>query len=99
MYFLFVPKIGIRQKKTEDLTQFRKRLNEELERAEVELLQIDYDISKVLDFTFEIKHMLEEKNFEKNKTKLCNWCEFQKYCEEGIDYDIIRKGEKKNEFT
>lgn len=49
MYFLFVPKVNIKQKKTEDLSQFRKRLQEELNKAEPKLVQIEFDYTKVID--------------------------------------------------
>lgn len=48
--YLFVEKIGIRQTKTEDLFQFRKRLVQKLGTGKVTLVPIEYDKSKVNDF-------------------------------------------------
>lgn len=96
MYFLFIPKVNIRQKKTEDLIQFRSRLQEELEKVEVKLIKIDYDYKKVIDFMFWIKRMLEEKDFEKNPSYLCNYCEYKNYCQKGEDYMNLPKNERRN---
>lgn len=96
MYFLFIPKVNIKQKKTEDLNQFRNRLQEELEKTEIKLVKIDYDYTKVIDFMFGIKRMLEEKNFEKNPGWLCNYCEYKNYCQKGEDYMNLPKNERRN---
>ena len=46
MYFLFIPKVSIRQKKTETLLDFRQRLKEELAVAEVKTVQIGFNPEK-----------------------------------------------------
>jgi len=96
MYFLFIPKISIRQKKTEDLNQFRNRLQEELNKSEVKLVPIEFDYTKVIDFTFGIKRVLEETDFEKNPSYLCRFCEYQNFCEKGEDFMILPKNERRN---
>lgn len=88
MYFLFVPKVGIRQGKTETLQDFRKRLQAELEKAEVKTLQVDFNVEKVIEFLFGIKAANEETKFPQEKSCLCRYCEFQEYCEKGNDYMI-----------
>ena len=50
LYFLFVPKTMIRQKKTEDLYQFRCRLYETLDRMIPELKEVKYDPNIVMEF-------------------------------------------------
>lgn len=97
MYFVFVPKIKIKQKKEEDLYSFRKRLKAELEQSEVKLVQVEYDYKKVIEFMAGIKKILETKEFPKEPSYLCNWCEFQQYCESNgeIDYDIIYPWERR----
>lgn len=50
LYFLFVPKVNIKQKKTEDLQRFRQRIKDELKEAEVKTVQIEFDYTKVIDF-------------------------------------------------
>lgn len=95
MYFLFVPKTNIRQKKTEDLYQFRKRLADELDKLEPKLVEIEYDSSKVIKFMLDVKHVLEAEDFQKNESYLCNWCEYQEYCQKGWDYMILPKNERR----
>lgn len=97
MYFLFVPKVAIRQKKTEDLYQFRKRIDEELEKTfeNLEFMKINYDPKKVISFLLDVKNLYECEDFKKNPSYLCNWCEYQKYCEKGYDYMILPKNERR----
>lgn len=86
MYFLFIPKVSIRQKKTETLLDFRQRLKEELAGAEVKTVQIGFNPEKVIEFLFEIKAIKEEKDFPQNKSYLCRFCEYQENCEKGWNY-------------
>lgn len=86
MYFVFIPKVTIRQKKTETLIEFRQRLKEELSGVEVKTVQIGFDPEKVIDFLFGIKAVNEETEFPQEKSYLCRYCEFQEYCEKGWDY-------------
>lgn len=86
MKFVIVPKVSIRQKKTESLSEFRQRLDEELKKTEIKFLNIDYDPEYVINFLTKTKKMLEETDFEKNESWLCGWCEYQEYCKKGYDY-------------
>lgn len=86
MYFLFIPKVSIRQKKTETLLDFRQRLKEELAGAEVKTVQIGFNPEKVIEFLFGIKAIKEEKDFPQNKSYLCRFCEYQENCEKGWNY-------------
>lgn len=97
MYFLFVPKVQIRQKKTEDLYQFRKRIDEELENTfeNLEFMKINYDSKKVIDFLLDVKKLYECEDFKKNPSYLCNWCEYKNYCEKGLDYMLLPKNERR----
>lgn len=97
MYFLFVPKVAIRQKKTEDLYQFRKRIDEELEKTfeNLEFMKINYDPKKLISFLLDVKNLYECEDFKKNPSYLCNWCEYQNYCEKGYDYMILPKNERR----
>lgn len=89
MYFLFVPKVQIRQKKTEDLFQFRQRLLKELEKVEPTIRSIDYDPQKVIDHLELTQQIMQCQNFEKNPTRLCDWCDYKKYCLEGEVTDML----------
>lgn len=86
MYFVFVPKVTIRQKKTETLQEFRERLKSELAKVEVKIVQIEFNYNKVIDFLFGIKAVNEEAEFPQEKTYLCRYCEFQEFCEKGWNY-------------
>ncbi len=87
MYLVFIPKVKIRQKKTETLQDFRDRLKEELEKAEVKIVQIGFNMEKVVEFLFGIKAVYEEKDFlPAEKGYLCRFCEYQDFCEKGWDY-------------
>lgn len=86
MYFLFIPKVSIRQKKTETLLDFRQHLKEELAGVEVKTVQIGFNPEKVIEFLFGIKAIKEEKDFPQNKSYLCRFCEYQENCEKGWNY-------------
>lgn len=88
MFFVFIPKVTIRQKKTETLLEFRERLKEALFGVEVKIVQIGFNPEKVIEFLFGIKAVNEETEFPQEKSYLCRYCEFQEYCEKGNDYMI-----------
>ena len=71
MYFLIVPKVKIRQKKTETLQQFRGRLQDALKDAEPSMMPVQYDPLKVVDFLTNTKHMVEATDFPKNPNHFC----------------------------
>lgn len=97
MKFVLVPKVQIRQKKTEKLDEFRNRIYEELEKTEIKFLNIDYNPEYVINFLTKTKNMLEDKEFKKNKGWLCAWCEYQEYCEKGVNYFMeLPKNERRN---
>jgi CRISPR/Cas system-associated exonuclease Cas4 (RecB family) len=95
LYFLFVPKVNIKQKKTEDLFQYRKRIQEELDKAEPKLVEIEYDPEKVINFLLSTKTMLEAQEFPKCKSWLCNYCEYNEFCSSNgqVDWMVFRKNE------
>lgn len=86
MYFVFIPKVTIRQKKTETLLEFRERLKSELSRVEVKTVQTEFNFEKIIEFLFSIKAVNEETEFPQEKSYLCRYCEFQENCEKGWNY-------------
>ena len=96
LYFLFVPKVNIRQKKTESIEEFRMRIQDELKEAEPNLVQIEYDQGKVLDWLFHVKRISEATDFPKNKGWLCRYCEYKDYCERNEDFMLLPKNERRN---
>lgn len=96
MYFMFAPKVAIRMKyknktnkRDETLEEFRRRLDLELEKKSAQLVKVDYDIEKVKEFLRNAKECRMSSNYPKNPTRLCDWCEYQKYCEEGDELEIM----------
>jgi hypothetical protein len=88
MSFIFIPKVQIRQKKTEDIRQFRRRLMEELERVQITRSFIDYDPQKVIDHLELTQAIMTCDDYPKNSTRLCDWCEYKTYCQEGDMIDM-----------
>ena len=96
LYYLCVPKVNIKQKKTEDLTQFRQRIQEELNDAEPQLIPVEYNSEKVIDYMFSVKHTLEAEEFPKNQSWLCRYCDYKDYCERNETYMLLPKNERRN---
>ena len=96
LYYLCVPKVNIKQKKTESLGQFRKRIQEELTTAEPKLIPVEYDQNKVLDWMFNVKHTVEAVDFPKNPSWLCRYCEYAEYCQRGETHMLLPKNERRN---
>lgn len=96
MFFVFIPKVSIRQKKTESLMDFRERIKEELKKESVQIVPVEYNPDKVVDFAMNIKTILEAKNYPKEKSFLCGWCEYQEFCESEEDYMLLPKNERRN---
>lgn len=89
MYFVFVPKVQIRQKKTEELFQFRQRLIEELEQTRIHIEPVAYDPRKVIDHLELTQQIMQCQEYPKKPTRLCDWCEFKQYCQEGVDFEML----------
>ena len=96
MFFVFIPKVTIRQKKTETLLEFRERLKEALSGVEVKIVQIGFNPERVIEFLFGIKAVNEETDFQKHPNHFCGWCEYEEYCQKGWDYMLLPKNERRN---
>lgn len=96
--FVFIPKVNIKQKSTENIISFRKRILEELEASEIKVVQVQFDIEKVIEFYQGIKRVLETKEFPKEPSYLCNWCEYQDYCEKGVDYMLLPENKRREKI-
>lgn len=93
--FIFVPKFNGRMKNDEDLYMFRKRLIKEVDKLEIKLVEIKYDPNKIISFQRKIIKVLETNTYEKNVTRLCDWCDYKNYCIKGVDYMILPKNERR----
>ena len=96
MFFVFVPKVNIKQKKTETLDDFRRRLMDELNNTDgVQIREVIYDPQKVIEF-FEICMKIQyAKEYKKEFSYLCNWCEYNNFCQKGIDYMLLPSSERR----
>lgn len=102
LYFVFVPKCQLKQKyknktnkRDETIYEFRKRCMEDLEQKEIRVEQVQYDPNKVIEYLMATKHCVEDTEYKKNPTRLCDWCEYKAYCQEGIDYMNLPKNERR----
>lgn len=94
LQFIFIPKIAIRQKKTESIVQFRKRLSETLQNNQIKIEQVKFEKSKVDEFKKLIENIKKTNTYAKNITKLCDWCQYKDYCINGNDINIKLKEDK-----
>ena len=95
MYFMFVPKCNLKIKyknktnpKDETIQEFRKRVFEDLESKQLEFVEVVYDPNKVIEFLNNGIHAMNCVEYIKKPSRLCDWCEFQRYCEKGEDIDM-----------
>lgn len=102
LYFVFVPKCNLRMKyknktnkRDETIYEFRKRCLADLESKEVQIVKVDYQPNKVIEYLISAKHTIEDTEYEKNPSRLCDWCEFQQFCEKGIDYMILPENKRR----
>ena len=99
MFFVFVPKVNIKQKQTESLEQFRIRLRNELqdtnENVGVEIKEVLYNPQKVIEFYETCMEIQNTENYTKNFSYLCNWCEYKDYCQKGIDIMNLPSSERR----
>lgn len=93
--YVFIPKIQIRQKTKakppETLQEFRNRLTEHLEAAEIKVISVDYDETMVTQFQNCCQQLSEVDSYPKTPTKLCDWCQYKAYCESDgkVNYMIL----------
>lgn len=95
--FIFIPKISIRQKNEESLYQFRRRLQEDLKVSKIQIAEVKYDASKVIEFMDDIVKINEATDYKRNPTKLCDWCDYKKLCLEENDVDMMLPSNKRRE--
>lgn len=72
--YMFIPKTSIRQKKTEDLFHFRKRIEQVVSDLKVNLVPIKYDEMNILYFQNSIKDIETAKKFPRNTSGKCFSC-------------------------
>ena len=102
LHFVFVPKCNLKMKyknktnhRDETIYEFRKRCIADLETKEIRIEPVRYEPNKVIDYLISSKHCIEETEYSKNSTRLCDWCEYKLYCEKGIDYMILPENKRR----
>lgn len=106
MYFMFVPKCNLRMKyknktnsRDETLYEFRKRILTDLDGKELQFVKIDYNTEKVIEFLRSGIHAINSKEYPKNQTRLCEWCDFKRYCESEREDDLDMQLPKTKELV
>lgn len=95
MAFVLFPKVAIRQKKTETLDGFRRRLRGELEGKEPIFIPVEYNPDEVEIFLAEKQVLETATEYPKYPSRLCDWCDYQAYCENGETTMLLPKAERK----
>lgn len=98
MAYVCIPKTFIRQKKDEDLFQFRKRVMETLRGMEIQIVWIDYDQSKVDEFWADAEKMLNATEFEAKPNDNCKYCDYADLCQKPIVPTGTRKLKPRSEL-
>lgn len=97
--YFFIPKTSIRQKKTESLMDFKARLIEEVNKLEIDIVNVDYDPNKVFEFLQDtikvIDHELNVKEYPKQEDSLCFFCKFNDFCKKQSELLMLPKNEKR----
>ena len=91
-----IPKVSIKQKSGEDLQEFRRRIEADLNRKEIQFVEVKYDPNRVINFLTGCKRCIEAKEFPEKHSYLCNWCEYQEYCQRGEDWMLLPKNERRD---
>ena len=89
--YIMIPKIQIRQKKSENIVNFYHRLDEELEKAKVKKIIVEYDENKTNEFLIDCKVIENTSDFSKRESSFCRFCNFYDYCQKGLSCDIDGK--------
>lgn len=90
--YVFIPKSAVRQRRNETIQQFRQRLIETLDTMEIEIVEVPYDgcdDDSVTQFVGDCGRIEIARDFPKNETPLCQWCDYCNYCLNEEDYDIV----------
>lgn len=89
LYYVFVPKLKV---KDYNDPNYKDKLIADLLAANIDIVQIKYDINYVIKFLIDAKHCIEDTTF--NKGTNCYFCPYKKYCaSNGEDTSEILKEE------
>ena len=113
MGYIFIPKTFIRQKRSEDLVQFRKRIIETYKDLEVQLVEVEHDDMAMIYYLNEVKEVrnaldnVYTYDFVRNPNGECFQCRFGQdyqeiiYMEDGTEMilPVNKRREKKLDLT
>lgn len=78
MYFIVANKVNIKRHRDEDEDSYRRRINLALQDARVDIVSPNrIDLG---EFEETVEAMFNCTDFHQNKSPLCRWCEYEKYC-------------------
>lgn len=97
MYFIIVPKSSLKQKDTEDIQQFRRRLMDDLK--DPIIIPSEYDQDKLHDFFIKVEEIKHTKVFPKTQNKFCPWCKYNDYCMKGGSFMILPSTDRRQVTT
>ena len=86
--YLMIPKVGLKQTRSETIHEYRRRLELELEVTKPKIVSVNYSLSKVRSFFGKIREIQNATDFPKKEGWLCKWCEYEGLCLEGSDLEI-----------
>lgn len=95
LYFMFIPKVSIKQKKTETIQIFRNRVYQELDQKQITIKQVQYDPGQVEEWYETVITIPTVKEFQKKPQFLCRYCEFNEFCQKGRNYMILPSSERR----
>lgn len=99
LFYVFIPKTMIRQKNSkkekEDLHQFRERILATLSEKEIQIVKVDYDSQKVMDYLDAVEKIKAATEYPKKESRLCGFCDYKQYCTKGDTYMLLPKNERR----
>lgn len=93
--FIFIPKIRIRQRSCETLSEFRRRLADTLQDTDIKVVEVPFNSAKVTEFFNSTRTIRQAVDFPKNETRLCDWCPYRLYCQQGLTFMLLPKDERR----
>lgn len=89
LLYLFIPKCHLKQKDTEQLYQFRKRILNDLDSKSLRVIPVEYSDVKFAKFAKKVLRMQQDTEFIKQSSDWCGLCEWKNYCKNGDDSDML----------
>lgn len=96
MTYIIIPKVSIKPGRNEDVQAFRRRIESELSKKKITNLCVEYEPEKVIRFLTSVKKVLEAKDYPKEESFFCSYCEYRDYCQKGIDYMILPENKRRS---